>query len=201
MKNLNFCPHCGKAGTSAIFDSFHFENCVYHSDPEARKQAVLRRDETFIQCYRCGFLSTPVIIKGFHNARCRAVPLVGQNVTTGELRFYRWNWQAAEDGFSADAIRQILRGARNTTAGYFFREASQEEVDAGKVLPDTSHTLRRRRGRAVARIDENGDETLFPTLAAAAKITPGASPSKISEVIAGDRKTHAGYRWRYLENN
>ncbi|MCT9846748.1 hypothetical protein N7563_22035 [Leclercia adecarboxylata ATCC 23216 = NBRC 102595] len=194
---LKFCPRCGKASASASFKQNHFDNCVKHPDPAIRQKAMLRRNALLTACNRCGYASSPPVIQSHHNEKCKAVPLVAVNAQTGETRFYRWSWMTVEDGFERDAIRQILRGARHTTGGFHFREASQEEVAAGAVLNPTVSAAYRPRERAVVRIADDGTETHFPSIREAATATPGASPGKICEVMSGDRKKHAGFNWRF----
>jgi hypothetical protein len=196
MKMMKICPYCNAAGTSKMFERNHFENCVHHPDPALRKKAIARVREGYVKCERCGYESTPAIIHGFHNERCQNHAIVAMQLKTGNLRFYEWIHLAAKDGFNVDFIRAVLKGTRITTQGYTFREATVAEIHVKRVLTRAGLRTDNSRGVRVVRISPFGIETHFNSITEAARSTPKASTQKISEVILGDRKSHAGFHWR-----
>ncbi|EPT1453063.1 hypothetical protein ACVOZ6_004718 [Escherichia coli] len=150
-----------------------------------------------LTCARCGKQGNAAMIRGFHNDRCKNFAVVGRNLITNEWVYYRWLHIAAKEmGIKETHIREVIVKRRNSTAGYAFRLATQEEIDAGKALATTDY-VRRTRRRGVYRIDSEGNEVYFDMLTKAARATPNATPDKIAFAAKGIRKTHAGYRWRY----
>lgn len=196
MKDLLICPHCKNGGTSKTFAQNHFDNCIHHRDPAMREKAIARANEKYMTCERCGFKSTISVIKTFHNENCKNFALVGMNMKTGELRYYRWLHHASSYGFNVDFIRKVLQGTRITTGGHTFREATAQEMEEGRALSHQGLRMDNKRGVRVVRISPDGEETYFDNIAEAVAATPGASSQKISEVSKGDRKTHAGFSWR-----
>ncbi|EJG5414292.1 hypothetical protein NAD41_000893 [Salmonella enterica] len=196
MKMMKICPYCKMAGTSVAFERNHFENCVHHPDPILRKKAIQRVKSGYVKCSVCGYESTPGIIKAYHNEKCSNHAVVAMNLKTQELRFYRWLHHASADGFNIDFIRQVLNKRRVTTKGFTFRVATEAETEEGRVMTRDGLRTDNSRGVRVIRISPFGVETTFNSITEAAQATPKASTQKISEVIMGDRKTHAGFSWR-----
>ncbi|EAO0118557.1 hypothetical protein EU642_22150 [Salmonella enterica] len=196
MKSIMFCPYCRRGGTTITFKRNHFDNCIFHTDPDKREAAIKRHMEALMQCEKCGFISTVSVIKSHHNEFCRNMAIVAKELATGRLTYYRWMHHTQPHGFKQDFIRQVLEGRRNSTNGHTFRAATPEEIAASLPLSPDGFPDIRERGVALWRIGPNGAHEYFASISKAAAATPGATPQKISEVMTGERKTHAGFQWR-----
>ncbi|ECB1886220.1 hypothetical protein EVG80_15355 [Salmonella enterica subsp. enterica serovar Mississippi] len=157
--------------------------------------ALKRRLDELVPCEKCGFLSTSSVIKSHHNEHCRNRAIVAKELATEKLTYFRWMHHTVKYGFKQDSIKQVLEGNRVSTQGHTFREATICEIAASAPLTHDGFPDKKQRGVAVWRISLDGEREHFISLSNAAEATPGASTQKISEVVQGERKTHAGYYW------
>jgi hypothetical protein len=124
--------------------------------------------------------------------------VIGTNIKTGEKIIFDGNEQITAAGFSPGHISSCLIGARDSHGGYTWERENVEYEKKIRIKkevdPKIAEKNPRYKGEVIGTNIETGEEIILK--GTKEMVDAGFTPSKISQCISGQRKSHKGYTWR-----